>query len=217
MEPLGHFALATEEYTHFTSPIRRYPDLIVHRALKWALENPGAVGPHIVPVDEETRGGGEAGGRTATLGIGPYRRQDLDKLRWNLRKRSGDPMLAERELMDWKTAQFMESQLGDEFEALVISVQKFGFFVELVDVFVEGLVGIDQMEEFTAGRCLYRERDHAIVCEPQHHGRSRSRAPAVVFRLGDRLRVRAERIDPFRQRVEFAIVAREGANKIPGS
>ena len=216
VEPLGHFALATEEYTHFTSPIRRYPDLIVHRGLKWALENPDASGPRIAPVTKK-RAAEEKLAETETPGIGPYRRQELEKIAVESSEAERRSDAAERELMDWKTAQFMESRLGEEFEALVISVQKFGFFVELVDVFVEGLVGIDQMEEFTAGRCLYRERDHAIVCEPQHHGRSRSRAPGVVFRLGDRLRVRAERIDPFRQRVEFAIVGREGDGKIAGS
>ncbi len=206
-EPLGHFALAAEEYTHFTSPIRRYPDLIVHRALKWALENPDASGPRITPVTK-SRGADKHDGSDAP-GIGPYRRQELDKIAVESSEAERRSDAAERELMDWKTAQFMESRLGEEFEALIISVQKFGFFVELIDVFVEGLVGIDQMEEFTTGRCLYRERDHAIVCEPQHHGRSRSRAPAIAFRLGDRVRVRAERIDPFRQRVEFALLARE--------
>ena len=206
-EPLGHFALAAEEYTHFTSPIRRYPDLIVHRALKWALENPDANGPRIVPITKAR--GADKNDTTEPPGIGPYRRQELDKIAIESSEAERRSDAAERELMDWKTAQFMESRLGEEFEALIISVQKFGFFVELVDVFVEGLVGIDQMEEFTSGRCLYRERDHAIVCELQHHGRSRTRAAATVFRLGDKVRVRAERIDPFRQRVEFALLARE--------
>ena len=68
--------------------------------------------------------------------------------------------------MDWKTAQFMESHLGEEYDALIISVQKFGFFVELVEIFVEGLVSIDRLEEATGQRCVYRERDHAIVTEP---------------------------------------------------
>ncbi len=78
-------------------------------------------------------------------------------------------MRAERELMEWKTAQFMESRLGEEYDALIISVQKFGFFVELVDIFVEGLVSIDRLEESTGQRCMFRERDHAIVTEP-HRG-----------------------------------------------
>ena len=107
--------------------------------------------------------------------------------------------------MEWKTAQFMESHLGEEYDALIISVQKFGFFVELVDIFVEGLVSVDRLEEFTAQRCVYRDRDHAIVCE-SHRG-SRGRNAQTTFHLGDLIRVRAERIDPFRHRVEFSPVA----------
>jgi ribonuclease R len=99
--------------------------------------------------------------------------------------------------MDWKTAQFMESRLGDEYDALIISVQKFGFFVELLDIFVEGLVGIDRIEEFTGERCFYREQDRVIV----------SQRRKIAFHLGDRVRVRGERIDPFRHRVEFALLA----------
>jgi ribonuclease R len=103
---------------------------------------------------------------------------------------------AERELIEWKTAQFMESHLGDEYDALIISVQKFGFFVELLEIFVEGLVSIDQLEETLGERCYYRERDHAIVSE---RGRR-------AFHLGDRVRVRADRIDPMRHRVQFALI-----------
>jgi ribonuclease R len=99
--------------------------------------------------------------------------------------------------MDWKTAQFMESHLGDEYDALIISVQKFGFFVELLDIFVEGLVSIDHLEETLGERFYYRERDHTVVS-------ARGRR---VFRLGDRVRVRADRIDPMRHRVEFALIA----------
>lgn len=100
--------------------------------------------------------------------------------------------------MDWKTAQFMEQHLGDEYDALVISVQKFGFFVELMEIFVEGLVPINRLEEETGSHRLYRERDHAIVCGRGGHTR--------IWKLGDRVRVRAERIDPMRHRVEFALV-----------
>src|SRR5260370_34007078 len=70
---------------------------------------------------------------------------------------------AERDLMDWKTAQFMEEHLGEEYDGLIISVQKFGCFVELFEVFVEGLLPINALEEFTGARCVLRERDHAIV------------------------------------------------------
>ena len=65
--------------------------------------------------------------------------------------------------MDWKTAQFMEQHLGDEYTGLIISVHKFGFFVELLELFVEGLVPIAAIEEFTGGGCFYRENDRAIL------------------------------------------------------
>ena len=191
-DTLGHFALATKEYTHFTSPIRRYPDLIVHRALKWALDNPD-IAPQRVPLERL----GKKTERVASLG--PYRRAALEEIAAESSEAERRADGAERELIEWKTAQFMESHLGEEYDALIISVQKFGFFVELVDIFVEGLVSIDRIEGFTGLRCTFRERDHAIVCE----GR---RGSARIFSLGDRVRVQAERIDPLRHRVDFAVI-----------
>jgi ribonuclease R len=198
-DPLGHFALAVKEYTHFTSPIRRYPDLIVHRCLKWALENP-SVPPLRAPSPRARAGEGETVGM-----LGPYRRAELEEIASESSEAERRAEAAERELMEWKTAQFMESHLGEEYDALIISVQKFGFFVELMEVFVEGLVSIDRLEEITGQRCSYRERDHVIVSEPHRGSRSGSKAQRV-FRLGDRVHVRAERIDPFRHRIEFSVV-----------
>ncbi|HVB35533.1 MAG TPA: VacB/RNase II family 3'-5' exoribonuclease [Patescibacteria group bacterium] len=174
-EPTGHFALALDFYTHFTSPIRRYPDLIVHRILKWALENPG----------EKAL-------------AGPYRGGELEEVAAESSEAERRAVDAEREVIDWKTAQFMEQHLGEEYEAMIISVLKFGFFVELMEVFVEGLVPVDRLEETVGERCHFRELDHAIVSQSRRHR----------FRLGDRIRVRAERIDPLFRRVEFAVVAR---------
>jgi ribonuclease R len=199
VDVLGHFALATKEYTHFTSPIRRYPDLIVHRALKWALENPD-VAPLRAHV-ENARTGKE----DTVAVLGPYRRAELQDIAAESSEAERRADAAERELMEWKTAQFMESHLGEEYTALIISVQKFGFFVELVEIFVEGLVSIDRLEEFTGQRCAYHDRDHSIVCEP-YRGSRRGGGARRTFRLGDRVRVRAERIDPFRHRVEFSLI-----------
>ena len=199
VDVLGHFALATKEYTHFTSPIRRYPDLIVHRALKWALENPD-VAPLRAHVENARTGKEE----TVAV-LGPYRRVELQDIAAESSEAERRADAAERELMEWKTAQFMESHLGEEYSALIISVQKFGFFVELVEIFVEGLVSIDRLEEFTGQRCAYHDRDHSIVCEP-YRGSRRGGGARRTFRLGDRVRVRAERIDPFRHRVEFSLI-----------
>jgi ribonuclease R len=195
---LGHFALAAEEYTHFTSPIRRYPDLIVHRALKWALEN-----PDVVPVRDPSTAK-NAKNRETVAALGPYRRVELEEIASESSEAERRAEAAERELTDWKTAQFMESRLGEEYDALIISVQKFGFFVELLEIFVEGLVSIDRLEEITGQRCVFRERDHAIVAES--HRRGKGSGSPRAFHLGDRVRVRAERIDPMRHRVEFALV-----------
>ena len=186
-EALGHFALAFQEYAHFTSPIRRYPDLIVHRVLKWALGHPP----------------GSASG-TSESTRGPYREIELEEMAVETSAAERRSVMAERELMEWKTAQFMESRLGDEFDALIISVQKFGFFVELMEIFVEGLVPITRLEELIGERCVYRERDHAIVANSVSQ-RARS-GRARTWHLGDRVRVVAERIDPLRRRVEFSLV-----------
>jgi ribonuclease R len=197
-DSLGHFALGFDEYTHFTSPIRRYPDLIVHRILKWAIADPDAKPPSFIK---------PAVGVRASL----YSRRHLEEMAAETSETERRAASAERELVAWKTAQFMEQHLGDEYDALIISVQKYGAFAELFDQFVEGLVPIGEFEQAAGARCLYRERDHAIVAvlggEGRHGGRGRRQVNAMAWKLGDRIRVRAERIDPMRRRVEFAIVA----------
>jgi ribonuclease R len=204
-ESLGHFALGFDEYTHFTSPIRRYPDLIVHRVLKWALGHPQAGAPAAAHTPR---------GVEATL----YSQTELEEMASETSEAERRADAAERELMDWKTAQFMEAHLGEEYEGLIISVQKFGCFVELFEVFVEGLLPISVLEEAAGGRCVYRERDQAIVAMPggdgkrgaarARHGRG-AKVKELAWHLGDRVRVRAERIDPMRRRVEFALAAGE--------
>jgi ribonuclease R len=207
-DPLGHFALGFEEYTHFTSPIRRYPDLIVHRTLKWALAHPNEAAPanpKSAPKSE------------AVI----YSYAQLEEIAAESSEAERRAAGAERELIDWKTAQFMEEHLGEEYEGLIISVQKFGFFVELFDIFVEGLVPINAIEEFTGARALYREKDHAIVAMSNSGGdnrrpgkgrsQQRSSKPGTrpgqqIYQHGDRIKVRADRIDPIRRRVEFALV-----------
>jgi ribonuclease R len=213
-DALGHFALAFDQYTHFTSPIRRYPDLIVHRVLKWALDHPEA------RPAASTAIAGQKRDDAATFG--PYRRGELEAIAEETSETERRAETAERELMAWKTAQFMEQHLGEEYDALIISVQKFGFFVELTEIFVEGIVPITRIEELTGEQVFYRERDHAMVSgsggsreaapprsgesqkKKSGRGPSRSDRGQSVWKLGDRIRVRAERIDPLRRRVEFS-------------
>jgi len=196
-DSLGHFALGFQEYLHFTSPIRRYPDLVVHRALKWALANPGASPPKDTHLAKQS---------TAAL----YPHRILEELATETSDAERRAATAERELRDWKTAQFMEQHLGDEYEGLIISVQKYGCFVELMEVFVEGLLPVAAIEEAAGARCMYREHEHAIVAmQGQEHRRGRGTPPPKskqrTWKLGDKVRVRAERIDPMRHRVEFAL------------
>jgi ribonuclease R len=198
-DSLGHFALGFDEYTHFTSPIRRYPDLIVHRVLKWALEHPQGAAPATPHIPR--------GAETVV-----YSHGQLEEIATETSEAERRANGAERELMDWKTAQFMEQHLGEEYDGLIISVQKFGCFVELFEVFVEGLLPISALEEATGARCVYREKDHAIVAMPSSDkrkggaGRGRGAKPKqLIWQHGDRVRVRAERIDPMRRRVEFAL------------
>ncbi len=116
----GHFGLASEAYTHFTSPIRRYPDLIVHRILK----------SHI-------QGRRRAGYSRAQLG--PMAAESSE------RERRADE--AERELYDWKRMALLEERVGETFEALIISVWRDGMRIELLEQFIEGSIPVDEMSD----------------------------------------------------------------------
>ena len=96
--------------------------------------------------------------------------------------------------MEWKKVNFMAERLGEEFDALIIGLAKFGFFVELTDLFVEGLVPIETLED---DHYVYRQRLGAIV------GRDTERA----FRLGGRIRVRLDRVDREANKLQFSVVS----------
>jgi ribonuclease R len=168
----GHFALAAPAYTHFTSPIRRYPDLVVHRVLAHYLDTRE-------PLLEE--------GLLHDLG------QDTSFTE----RRASE---AERELIELKKVKFMEERVGDEFEALIISTTKFGFFVELTELFVEGLV---PMESLPGDRFLYHENGRKIIGE-----RTRK-----MFSIGDRVRVRLDRADTVERKLQFALAVDGGVGR----
>ncbi|MGH8163199.1 MAG: ribonuclease R family protein, partial [Rhodanobacteraceae bacterium] len=165
----GHFALAAQSYTHFTSPIRRYPDLIVHRVLSSHLD------AQAVMLDKK-------------------RLRELGEDTSFTERRASE---AERELIEWKKAKFMEDRVGDEFDALIISTTKFGFFVELTDLFIEGLVPIDTLP---GDRFTYHENGRKIIGE-----RSRK-----MYSIGDRSRVRLDRIDAVERKLQFSVVEAAG-------
>jgi ribonuclease R len=120
---LGHFGLAAEHYTHFTSPIRRYPDLVVHRMLRQSRR--GAIPP--ARLDELAEELPETGRHASEM-----------------ERRADD---AERELLQWKKVRFMADKVGDEYEGFVTGVAPFGLFVELVEHYVEGLVHVSSMAD----------------------------------------------------------------------
>jgi ribonuclease R len=131
---LGHFGLAAEHYTHFTSPIRRYPDLVVHRMLRQSRHQEIAPARASELADELP----EVARHTSEM----ERRADE----------------AERELVQWKKVRFMADKVGDEFDGYITGVAPFGLFVELVQHFVEGLVHVSSM-----GDDYYRFQDQQHV------------------------------------------------------
>lgn len=167
-ENLGHYGLAASTYTHFTSPIRRYPDLVVHRILTAVLSGS-------MTQQEMARLDGtlpETGAHTS--------------------KRERTAMEAERELVELKRLQFMRGHLGGEFDGFIIGVTGTGFFVELDEFFVEGMVPLARIED---DYYVFVDKVHALV------GRNSRR----MFRIGDRVRVLVASVSIEERRIEFAL------------
>jgi ribonuclease R len=169
---LCHFGLASHAYTHFTSPIRRYPDLIVHRILKGILLK---------------KDGGVSEVADSTL------REEMAKKADHLSRRERVAMEAEREILDRYRIRFMRDKMGEVFDGVISGVTAFGFFVELKDIFVEGLVRVTSLHD---DYYQYHEKQYCLLGERTHK----------TFRIGDEVRVRVDRVDVERRQIDFGLV-----------
>ena len=168
-KPIGHYALGFEDYTHFTSPIRRYPDLAVHRLVHSFAKK-----------------------KTP----GPTERKRLAKIASQVgdqaTEREIKAMQVEREVVDLRRAQYMADKIGRVYTGIVSGVTSFGVFVELQEVFVEGLVRVSSLLD---DYYLFYEHEHML--KGQHRGRT--------FRIGDSLRVRVADVDLPRRRINLTL------------
>ena len=184
---VGHFALAYPSYAHFTSPIRRYPDLMVHRAIKRLLKSPRAA--------TKARARGRAKAEQMEL---------LDPL-GQMKKQSEHCSMAERradeatwDVIRWLKTEYMQDKVGEDFDGVVSGVTNFGLFVELADIFVDGLVHITAL-----GNDYY----HFDAAKHRLTGERTGQS----FRLGDRVRVKVVRVDLDEGRIDFELVGKEAA------
>jgi ribonuclease R len=166
-ENLGHFGLATDMYAHFTSPIRRYPDLVVHRALRGLRQ-------------------GNALADAALRELLPEMGLHLSEME----RRASD---AERELIEWKKVRFMADKLGETYTGYVTGVQAFGLFVELDEIYVQGLVHVSSM---TDDYYAFNEKAHTLKGENL----------GKAYRLGDKVEIQVARVDLERRQIDFALV-----------
>jgi ribonuclease R len=183
----GHFALAAPCYTHFTSPIRRYPDLIVHRIAKAVLAS-GESGVGVLA----KRPGKHKEPETAHPSA-PLSEVELAGIAYESSQAERRAADAERELMEWKKVKFMQDRIGDDFDAMILSITKYGCFVELDNLFIEGLVPIMSLH---GDHYTFRENTRQIMGE--HSGRR--------YSMGDRVRVVLDRVDSVQRRLQFSIL-----------
>lgn len=200
----GHFALAAPAYTHFTSPIRRYPDLIVHRVVKTLLAE--GADPFGGP-EESASSSAQRFAEThiANAGRGaprdfeePYPREELAAIAQECSETERRAADAERELIEGKKIKFMQDRVGDDFDAMILSVTKYGLFVELGELYVEGLVPIFSLADDTY---TYREGSREI-CGARNGN---------CYRPGMKVRVLLDRIDRANRRLQFAVLPDEVA------
>ena len=184
----GHFALAADSYTHFTSPIRRYPDLIVHRALHALFSRDAVILSERTARVEEPA----SSRRPPNSPLSAEEASAIASESSEAERRADD---AERELIEWKKIRFMQDRIGEEFDAIVLSVTKFGMFIELKEMFIEGLVPLDSLRDL-GERFFFRETTRQLAGEDS--GRK--------FAIGDNVRVLLDKIHRMERRLVFAVV-----------
>ena len=183
---IGHFGLALEEYAHFTSPIRRYPDLTLHRGIKYLLAK-------------------QKGSKRKTTDTGgyhyPLEEMDLFGAHCSSTERRADD--ATREVADWLKCEYMQDHVGEEFDGVISSVTGFGFFVRLNDLFIDGLVHISGLAN-----------DYYLFDMPKQ--RLIGENSGMIFRLGDAVKVRVEAVSLEQKQIDFSLISSERKPKRSG-
>src|SRR5581483_8722124 len=209
---VGHFGLASADYLHFTSPIRRYPDLIVHRLLKTRLAGQGKPaggfrvdGARLAERSPSREGPGTLPGfpsdRPASVAPPPDKTA-LQKMAADSSFAERQAMEVEREVIDLYRAFFLRDRIGDVFDGTISGVMGFGVFVVIDERFVEGLVRLEALSD-----------DYYIFDEPAC--RLVGRRSGRTFALGDAIRVEVQSVSVVRRKVDFALVSAPGASKGP--
>lgn len=180
----GHFGLAYPAYTHFTSPIRRYPDLIVHRAIRHVIRS-RKESSHVRRI--------KGAGVIAKQKIYPYSFEDMLRFgeHTSMTERRADE--ATRDVVSWLKCEYLRDHVGDTFPGIITGVTNFGLFVEILDLFVEGLIHITSLP---SDYYHYEEAHHRLVGERTHRS----------FRLGDQLRVQVASVNLDERKVDFGLV-----------
>ncbi len=171
----GHFGLALDAYAHFTSPIRRYPDLLVHRAIRHCLQGKKAESffygvPDMVMLGEHC----------------------------SANERRADD--ATRDVVSWLKCEYMMDKIGDEFSGIISAVTSFGFFVELAEIYVEGLVHISNLGQ---DYFHFDPTSHRLLGERTN----------TTYRLGDSVKVKVVRVELDEKKIDFELVLKTGSAK----